>query len=159
MNLLNGFIRVEQQQQQRKWSGGKCKFRLRKRPCQIRWGVTAYENVQFIFTQMLDVFIITSLLPAAASDAAAVAIHGSERGMAKMRRSSNWKLDDRKLSRRKFFSWRDEKFRDVNFPSRTTESCPNVNRPSRTRRVVKMRIFCQKFILRIEVRCRINRIL
>ena len=44
MGLLNGFIRVEQQQQQqyRKWSGGKCKFRLRKRPCQIRWGVTAY---------------------------------------------------------------------------------------------------------------------
>ena len=57
MDLLNGFIRVEQQY--RKWSGGKCKFRLRKRPCQIRWGVTAYfrhvfqrrlklRNVQFI---------------------------------------------------------------------------------------------------------------
>ena len=104
-------------------------------------------------------FCETSLLPAAASDAAAVAIHGSERGMAKMGRSVNWKLDDRKLSRRKFLSCRNEKFRDVNFPSRTTESCPNVNRPSRTRRVVKMRIFCQKFILRIEVRCRINRIL
>ena len=101
----------------------------------------------------------TSLLPAAASDAAAVAIHGNERGMAKIGRSGNWKLDDRKLSRRKFLSWRNKKFRDVNFPSRTTESCPDVNRPSRTRRVVKMRIFCQKFILRIEVRYRINRIL
>ena len=52
-----------------------------------------------------------------------------------MGRSGNWKLDDRKLSRRKFISWRNEKFRDVNFPSRTTESCPDVNRPSRTRRV------------------------
>ena len=68
-------------------------------------------------------------------DAAAVALNGSERGMAKMGRSGNWKLDDRKLSRRKFLSWRNEKFRDVNFPSRTTESCPDVNRPSRTRRV------------------------
>ena len=32
-----------------------------------------------------------------------------------MGRSGNWKLDDRKLSRRKFLSWRNEKFRDVNF--------------------------------------------
>ena len=104
-------------------------------------------------------FSVTSLLPAAASDAAAVAIHGNEKGMAKMGRSGNWKLDDRKLSRRKFLSWRNENFRDVNFQWWTTENCPDVNRPSRTRRVVKMRKCCQKFILGIEVRYRINRIL
>ena len=47
---------------------------------------------------------LTSLLPAAASDAAAVAIHGSERGMAKM----GW---DGQLTG----NWTTENCRDVNF--------------------------------------------
>ena len=95
-----------------------------------------------------DEFSITSLLPAAARDAAADALHEEWRkwdGQV----GENWTA--KKFRDVIFLSWRNEHFRDVNFPSRTTESCPDVNRPSRTRRVVKTRIFRHKFILRTEV--------